>query len=314
MINPPVWTNAQLDSERVKSIAIFSKLRLEEPLEDYLDAFDQFQGYVEEILETTVDLTDLETSALDVLGDQRLLEAFRYLAAPPISADDLKVLADASSLSSSHLRNSPADVQRLVSIVRQVLDRRRFAWVVERREPTEAERNAAVMASAALMAASRTQTSRRTKGKEQQEATVKEALKVLGFMEVAGRRIPTISHAPNAGEFCGESVLGTRKADVIVRLWDQRVMPIECKVSNSSTNSVKRLNNDAAVKASSWKVDFGLRQVVPSAVLSGVYKLHNLIDAQDRGLTIFWAHDLKPLTEWIEDCCDDRRNEGRNCS
>jgi hypothetical protein len=187
----------------------------------------------------------------------------------------------------------------LIGIVRQVLDRRRFAWVVEKREPTEAERNAAVMASAALMAASRTQTRRRTLGKDQQEALVKEALKALGFTEVASRKIPNVSHAPEPGEFCGESVLGTRKGDIIVRLWDHRVMPIECKVSNSSTNSVKRLNNDAAVKAASWKLDFGLRQVVPSAVLSGVYKLHNLMDAQNRGLTIFWAHDLKPLTEWI---------------
>jgi hypothetical protein len=149
------------------------------------------------------------------------------------------------------------------------------------------------------MAASRTQTGRRTKGKDQQEAAVKEALRELGFTEVASRSIPNISHAPDPGEFCGESKLGTRKGDIIVRLWDQRVMPIECKVSNSSTNSVKRLNNDAAVKAASWKVDFGLRQVVPSAMLSGVYKLHNLVDAQDRGLTIFWAHDLKAMTDWI---------------
>jgi len=111
--------------------------------------------------------------------------------------------------------------------------------------------------------------------------------------------IPNVSHAPAPGEFCGESVLGTRKGDIIVTLWDHRVMPIECKVSNSSTNSVKRLNNDAAVKAASWKLDFGLRQVVPTVVLSGVYKLHNLLDAQDRGLTLFWAHDLKPLTDWI---------------
>ena len=35
-------------------------------------------------------------------------------------------------------------------------------------------------------------------------------------------------------------------------------------------------------------------------VLSGVYKLRNLSDAQERGLTIFWAHDLKSLTDWIE--------------
>ncbi len=299
MIEPPVWNDDQLEADRIKAIAAFSKERLEEPLEDYLEAFDEYQGYVEEVLEATVDLTDLDETALDVLGDPRLLEAFRYLAGPPISEDDLKVLADARSLSRSALEGTPDLVQRLIAVVRQVLDRRRFSWVVENREPTEAERNAAILASAALMAASRTQTRRRTLGKDQQEEMVKVALRELGFTEVASRRIQTISHAPAPGEFCGESVLGNRKGDIIVRLWDDRVMPIECKVSNSSTNSVKRLNNDAAVKATSWKTDFGLRQVVPSAVLSGVYKLHNLRDAQERGLALFWAHDLAPLTEWI---------------
>lgn len=299
MIEPPVWNDDQLEADRIKAIAAFSKERLEEPLEDYLEAFDEYQGYVEEVLEATVDLTDLDETALDVLGDPRLLEAFRYLAGPPISEDDLKVLADARSLSRSALEGTPDLVQRLIAVVRQVLDRRRFSWVVENREPTEIERNAAILASAALMAASRTQTRRRTLGKDQQEEMVKVALRELGFTEVASRRIQTISHAPAPGEFCGESVLGNRKGDIIVRLWDDRVMPIECKVSNSSTNSVKRLNNDAAVKATSWKTDFGLRQVVPSAVLSGVYKLHNLRDAQERGLALFWAHDLAPLTEWI---------------
>ena len=269
------------------------------PLEDYLDAFDEYQGYVEEVLETTIDLFDLESSALDLLGDTRLLEAFRYLAGPPISEDDLKVLAHARSLTKKKLETEPELVPRLIDIVRQILDRRRFAWVVENREPTEAERNAAVLASAALMAASRTQTMRRTTGKNQQEAAVKEALRRLRFTETSSRKILNISEAPQPSEFCGESLLGNRKGDIIVRLWDQRVMPIECKVSNSSTNSVKRLNNDAAVKAISWKTDFGLRQIVPSAVLSGVYKLHNLCDAQNRGLVIFWAHNLKALTDWI---------------
>ena len=299
MIEPPVWTNDQLEAARIKAIAAFSKERLEEPLEDYLEAFDEYQGHVEEVLEATVDLTELDTTALDVLGDTRLLEAFRYLAGPPISEDDLKVLADARSLTRSTLEGTPELVQRLIGVVRQVLDRRRFAWVVEGREPTEAERNAAVLASAALMAASRAQTRRRTLGKDQQEEMVKAALRELGFAEVPSRTIKTSSLAPSPGQFCGESVLGNRKGDIIVRLWDDRVMPIECKVSNSSTNSVKRLNNDAAVKATSWKTDFGLRQVVPSAVLSGVYKLHNLRDAQERGLALFWAHDLTPLTEWI---------------
>ena len=299
MIDPPIWSNDELEKDRLKAIETFSKERLEEPLEDYLEAFDEYQGYVEEVLETTIDLSELENTALDFLGDARLLEAFRYLAGPPISEDDLKVLAQARSLTKKKLETEPGLVQRLIDVVRQILDRRRFAWIFENREPTEAERNAAVLASAALIAASRTQTKRRTTGKNRQEDTVKEALRNLKLTEVASRTIRNISEAPAAGEFCGESLLGNRKGDIIVRLWDQRVMPIECKVSNSSTNSVKRLNNDAAVKAASWKTDFGLRQVVPSAVLSGVYKLHNLNDAQNRGLVIFWAHDLEPLTDWI---------------
>jgi len=71
-------------------------------------------------------------------------------------------------------------------------------------------------------------------------------------------------------------------------------------VSNSAVNSVKRLNNDAAAKAESWVHDFGTKQTVPAAVLSGVYKLHNLMDAQRRGLTLFWAHDLDAMLAWID--------------
>jgi hypothetical protein len=85
----------------------------------------------------------------------------------------------------------------------------------------------------------------------------------------------------------------------VVGLWDGRVVPIECKVSNSATNSVKRLNNDAASKAEAWRIDFGAMQVIPTAVLSGVYKLHNLEDAQQRGLKLFWAHDIARLTDWV---------------
>src|SRR5262245_9284655 len=35
-------------------------------------------------------------------------------------------------------------------------------------------------------------------------------------------------------------------------------------------------------------------------VLSGVYKLSHLESAQASGLTIFWAHDLDALADWIE--------------
>ena len=33
--------------------------------------------------------------------------------------------------------------------------------------------------------------------------------------------------------------------------------------------------------------------------MAGVYQLHHLLDAQERGLTLFWSHDLGALTNWI---------------
>jgi hypothetical protein len=94
-------------------------------------------------------------------------------------------------------------------------------------------------------------------------------------------------------------MLGSRKADVIIRLNDTRLMPIECKVSNSATNSVKRINNDAAAKAVDWLKTFGTNQVVPTAVISGVFKVSNLMQAQEVGLTLFWVHDLAKLGKFI---------------
>ena len=64
-------------------------------------------------------------------------------------------------------------------------------------------------------------------------------------------------------------------------------------------NAVKRLNNDAAVKAVCWRQQFGSAQVSPPAVLSGFYKLNNLPDAQEKGLFLFWAHDLAYFVHWI---------------
>ena len=93
-------------------------------------------------------------------------------------------------------------------------------------------------------------------------------------------------------------------ADFIIGLPGGSTMALECKVSNSATNSIKRLNNDAANKATTWCRDFGTVQVVTAAVLVGVYAIRNLVDAQARGLTFFWAHDMPAMIEWIRSTDD----------
>jgi hypothetical protein len=299
MINPPRWTEDQLADGLREARARFREERMEEPLEKYLEAFEKYQGSVEDLLETSVDLTQLDQRLMDVVGNSELQDAFRYLTGPPISKDDLKVLAEAV-LSPSRLRGDLDMARRVLDVVRLGLDRRRFPWIAERRDPSEEERRAAVVASAALLASSHVGTRRRSEGKELQEQMVEDALLKLGWKKVPTRKVDTSSQAPQAGEFCRETILGIRKADFLVGLFDHRLMAIECKVSNSSTNSVKRLNNDAAVKATDWIEQFGTKNVVPVAVLSGVYKLRNLINAQSRDLTLFWAHDLGELMTWID--------------
>ncbi|MEE9964712.1 MAG: XamI family restriction endonuclease [Propionicimonas sp.] len=276
----------------------FREIRMSEPLEQYLETFDEYRSTVENLIEGTVDLTTLSDEAIDYLTDPDLLTAIRYLASPAISVDDLAILAEAS-LSPKRLREDPEMAQRVIDTVFLGLDRKRFPWVSEAREPTPAELQAAIISTTSLIATQRVQTDRRNTAKTEQEDAVAAFLKSLDFQQVSTRNVRTMRDLPAAGEFCRESLFGSRKADLIVSLWDGRAMPIECKVSNSSTNSVKRLNNDAAKKAKTWIEEFGSANTVPAAVLAGVFKVHNLQQAQHDGLTIFWAHDLQTMGDFI---------------
>jgi XamI restriction endonuclease len=300
MTDPPALSVEDLRRLRDEARAAFRRERLEEPLEQYAARFEEWQGVFENLLEATVDLRSLGADELlGIVTDKQNLDAFRYLAGPPISEDDLQTLAEVESIAPKRLRADHGLIARLAQVVMDGLDRRRFPWVSEHREATEAERRAAILASASLLAHQAVQTWRRNEAKKSQEEQVKVVLRACGLTEVAKRDVSNMADAPANGEFCGEAMFGNRRADLIVGLWDGRKAPMECKVSNSEVNSVKRLNNDAAVKAQVWRTDFGTRNVTPAAILSGVYKLENLQDAQARGLHLFWAHDLGSLRTWL---------------
>ena len=295
---PPRWSPEQFEEQLAVSSATFREERIREPVEQYREVFDEHAARVRALLAGTDNLADWAQALEVVLSDDVGLETLRYLAGPPISADDLKTLADAS-LAPSRLRNDPEMATRILDVVLKSLDTKRFPWVADQREPGQAELRAAALASASLMAVQRVQTDRRNLAKTQQERQVADYLSSIGLTQVGSREIRTSDDAPGRGSFCGECMFGDRKADLVVQLYDGRLMPMECKVSNSATNSVKRLNNDAAVKAEAWIKQFGTLQTVPTAVLSGVFKKHNLLQAQSAGLTIFWAHNLNPLGDFI---------------
>ena len=92
-----------------------------------------------------------------------------------ISVDDLRVIAQ-TSLAPTALRADPEAAARVVETVLAGLDRRRFPWVGEGREPHEDEKSAAALATATLMATERVRTMRRNEARLVQESAVADAL------------------------------------------------------------------------------------------------------------------------------------------
>ena len=296
---PPSWTSKDLDLWRLQSVDLFRRSRLDEPLEDYATAFDDYRTAVENLLEQTVDLSQLRQQANALLVDKKTLEIIRYLAGPLISADDLKTLLGVKSISATRIKNDAGFAAQVIDLVVNTLDQRRFPWVRDGREPGEAEKLAAVIASATLLANRKVATQRRHEGKEIQEAAVVQRLADMGWKQIEPKKFDGIEDAPKPGEFCRETTVHGNKADIVIRLMDRRLMLIECKVSNSEVNSIKRLN-EAKKKATEWRKDLGESTAVPAAVLSGVFDLKHLEQTQARGLALFWAHDLDRLSDWIK--------------
>jgi hypothetical protein len=299
MNSPPKWSLQDLQRDAREAKAIFRRERLDEPREQYSKFFHAFVPVFGALIDRLADVSDADPTALaEIVRDKNRRTGFRYLAGPPISEDDLKTLAE-TTLSATALRRNPEEARRVRDVVLHVIDPNRFPWVAGNRPANDHERERAIVASAAMVAANRAATARRGSAKQLQESRVKEKLRQIGLVEVLRRNIPLLDAAPAPGEFCPESRLGDTRADLVVRLYDRRVLAIECKVSNSAVNSFKRLNHEAAGKARSWLRDFGERQVVPSAILSGVFSTANLQSAQAAGLNLFWAYRLDDLESFI---------------
>lgn len=294
MISPPVWTLEDFQIGAFRGVTDFREHRLSEESDVYTAYFEKALGEAEELLELTDDLRSPLTDSQLVVN--QYLEALRYVAAPPISDDDVLTLSNVSPRELYTRTGSEVVVRTVMAVA----DRHRFPWLVTGDEPTEAERKAAAMATAVAMAASRVLTYRRNDSKRLQEGLVTHRLVDAGFVQMPRKDIRTARDFPAAGTFYPETKVGEDKSDVVVGLWDDRILCIECKVSNSSINSYKRIKGDAASKAGRWLLRFGTAMIVPAAVIAGVYRPANLLEAQEAGLTIWWSHDIDNMMEWIE--------------
>lgn len=294
------WSKKELHDDVALSIAAFRQKRIGEPAELWRQTYFERRSMVRRAFKE-LDLRHAKiphSKLLSKLYAAGLGDVLRYMAAPPVSEDDLKVIAD---IRLSRLALSrPPQARSLLRTLLASLDHIRFPWLALGVTPSQAEWKMAIGSTTALMTSQAVATHRRNTGKKEQEEAVRTYLRdVLNLTEVAPRKINTVHDAPKQGEFCAESEVMGEKADIVVSLFDNRLLLIECKVSNSALNSVKRVVHEASGKAAHWLAQLGKGQVIPAAVLSGVFNPRNLVQAQDKNLVIFWAHRLDDLGDFI---------------
>ena len=243
-------------------------------------------------LAATEDLRAIEEGSF--VKDRSLWQTLRYACAPRISEEDLWTLVG------KKFRTVPvASAALTAKVLSDLVDTKRFPWVLEGRVPTDEEVDAAVLATATLLAHEQLSTSRRGKASKGQEEMVSDALMEAGYaLDVSRKPIAVLDELPR-GHFARERKVGGAKCDIPIRLKDGRLLAIECKVSNGPKNSWKRLQREVGGKADTWRGAFG-NLVLTGAVLAGTFDLKCLSDAQNKqNVTLFWQHDLKRLIEFV---------------
>lgn len=291
--HPRRWSISEIEEEEAFARDRYASRRPAEGREAYRLAYAAAVGEVTELLDSSDELLTLETA---LMARKSLVDVARYLDAPPISADDLETVSGFAKTSVA-----PDAMKARIEVIRAGLDPDRFPWLDADppRRPTEPERSSAIRVTAALVAAQRATTVLRNRWAMEQEASVAAILGASGYSQAPRRRIDSFADLP-PGLFCPESMVFGQKCDVPVGLRNGRYLLIECKVSGSSVNSYKRLNHETVNKRDQWDRGFAA-QAYTAAVLGGVFRPTNVLAAQERGVFIFWEHDLGPLSEFLLD-------------
>lgn len=320
---PASWSEAALAEDAQIALEEFVERRLAEPGGKYLAHVKMRRSAVVRLFKL---LADIDPTAPDptivrtILLDERLFDALRYIAGPPVSEDDLGVLVtkDVKGFNKASLKNDDALSVAVMKLICKLSDPFRFPWIAAKRDASRGELRTAIAATAILHASQALQTERRGHGKVV-EKRLELRLEELGFVKISGQtgakgghvaaegaptfppkgRVAQPSHHPSYPYFYGECIVYGRKVDMFIALATGRMIALEAKDSSSALNSTKRLLNDTAAKAKHYTTEAG-KNIISVALLSGVFKLSDLSAAQHAGLFLVWSHDIDSFIEWIK--------------
>ncbi|WP_167241078.1 XamI family restriction endonuclease [Massilia genomosp. 1] len=276
---------------------------MNEPLGDYLAEFPSAQSAADYVIDSLPSLFSYPTNQIllaEIVSNPAFYTAFRYLAAPPISVDDLETVL-CRSVSATAMRTDLRFAEEVVDLIRQTIDPKRFPWLSTKTAATSQELHVAKVATAVAATIQRVQTKRRGDEKKDLEGSVVRLLDALKFTRIPTPRTPILSteDLPRPGEYMTSATLGNDNGDCVIGLYDRRRLVVECKSSNSEINSRKRLNKEVVKDARNWDSQFGA-QILTAVALRGVFKPNYVYEAQETPIMIFWAHRLEDLEIFIE--------------
>jgi hypothetical protein len=306
----PFWSTDELKARRLESRQNFKKTWTPAALQT---AFDSLQAEcakeVEKLLDDSDDLLKLKDDPgyFDSLTKKKAAVAIapaRFMTKPFLSEDNLEVLAEDA---------------KLAEVVITFLNQDRFPWVLASRAPSAAERSAAITATAELMAIQRSSTAARVAAAKRQEGAAKTTLthpsvgltfistadvakrgKKLGatYKLAHGIESKNLRDLLNPGEFTSEFRVAGAKCDLPLLLPSGLLITLECKVSGSEVNSIKRLIRETVGKRRAWSEEFG-KGVMTGALIAGNFAMTTLTAAQDADMLLCFEHEMEALAEFV---------------
>lgn len=238
-----------------------------------------------------------------LVGGGKHMLVLRQMLAPPLSQDQFAIVCKAYSKSAEN-GDRPLAADKAEQIAEAFLamrDVRLLKWLSENRAPEAEEVGRVVHAVTPLLAAQLHLTAKRTASSAVQEEAVVALLAAKNWERLPSRLVDR-GAVLGARQFMKKTKFATttrpQEVDIACGLGATMVLAMECKVSNDTTNSVKRVN-DVLKKATAWREHWG-SFVQPAALLQGTIGYKDVQRLIHAGVNVFWSHDLPRFERWID--------------
>lgn len=234
----------------------------------------------------------------------RHILVLRHLFAPPISQDQLKLIAPLypKGAEKTWTKLSPAAAAEFEREFLARRDKNLTAWLATNATPSKRQVKRVIDTVTPMISSQIFNTVRRNRLSDEQEKAVETLLQSKGWTKSPS--VTVSSPADLSPEHymrktrAKASKTATKEVDIACGVSANLILAMECKVSNDATNSVKRVS-DVLDKAKSWQTHWG-GFIQTAALLQGVIAYKEVVRLMNDDVLVFWSHDLEALSDWLD--------------